>query len=236
MTALRDKFEKVLLIIEGVYSMDGDIAPVPEFIKLKKEFGLFLMVDEAHSSCVIGKNGGGVDEYFNLKPDDIDIKMGTLSKGLGTCGGYLAGKKELIEYLRYTLPGFIFSVGLSPALAAATLESIRIIRKDNSLVRQLQENIRYFVLKAKEKGFNLCKAGESAIAPVLVGKDSDAFDLSWAMFDKGIFVPPAVYPAVPANMSRMRFCLTSCHNKTQIDNSLDTLRELAGKMNINLRN
>jgi len=235
LTALRDKFEKVLLIIEGVYSMDGDIAPVPEFIKLKKEFGLFLMVDEAHSSCVIGKNGEGVDEYFNLNPDDIDIKMGTLSKGLGTCGGYLAGKKELIEYLRYSLPGFIFSVGLSPALTAATLESIRIIRKDNSLVRNLQENIRYFVSKAKEKGFNLCKAGESAIAPILVGRDSDAFDLSQAMFEKGIFVPPAVYPAVPVNMSRMRFCLTSCHNKKQIDYALDTLRELAGKMNINLR-
>jgi len=235
LTALRDKFEKVLLIIEGVYSMDGDIAPVPEFIKLKKEFGLFLMVDEAHSSCVIGKNGGGVDGYFNLKHDDIDIKMGTLSKGLGSCGGYLAGKKELIEYLRYSLPGFIFSVGLSPALAASALESLRIIRKDNSLVRQLQENIRYFVSKAKEKGFNLCKAGESAIAPVLVGKDSDAFDLSRAMFEKGIFVPPAVYPAVPANMSRMRFCLTSCHNEKQIGFALDTLQELAVKMNINLR-
>jgi 8-amino-7-oxononanoate synthase/acyl carrier protein len=235
LTALRSKFEKVLLIIEGVYSMDGDIAPVPEFVKLKKEFGLFLMVDEAHSSCVIGKNGEGVGEYFNLNPDDIDIKMGTLSKGLGTCGGYLAGKKELIEYLRYTLPGFIFSVGLSPALAAATLEAIRIIRKDNSLVRQLQENIRYFVSKAKEKGFNLCKAGESAVAPVLVGKDSDAFDLSQALFEKGIFVPPAVYPAVPINMARLRFCLTSCHNKNQIDNALDILPELAGKMKIVLQ-
>jgi 7-keto-8-aminopelargonate synthetase-like enzyme len=193
------------------------------------------MVDEAHSSCVIGKNGEGVGEYFNLDTDDIDIKMGTLSKGLGTCGGYLAGKKELIEYLRYTLPGFIFSVGLSPALAAATLEAIRIIRKDNSLVRQLQENIRYFVSKAKEKGFNLCKAGESAVAPVLVGKDSDAFDLSQALFEKGIFVPPAVYPAVPVNMARLRFCLTRCHNKNQIDNALDILPELAGKMNIVLQ-
>jgi 8-amino-7-oxononanoate synthase/acyl carrier protein len=236
LTALRGKFEKVLLIIEGVYSMDGDIAPVPEFVKLKKEFGLFLMVDEAHSSCVIGKNGGGVDEYFNLKPDDIDIKMGTLSKGLGTCGGFLAGKAELIEYLRYSLPGFIFSVGLSPALAAATLESIRIIRKDNSLVSQLQENIRYFVAKAREKGFNLCKAGESAVAPILVGKDSDAFDLSAALLERGIFVPPAVYPAVPVIMARLRFCLISCHKKEQIDRALDVLEELAATMKIALPN
>jgi len=230
--AMRDKFEKVLLIIEGVYSMDGDIAPVPEFVKLKKEFGLFLMVDEAHSSGVIGKNGGGVNEYFNLDPDDIDIRMGTLSKGLGTCGGYLAGKKSLIEYLKYTLPGFIFSVGFSPALAAATLESIRIIRKDNSLVQQLQENIHCFVSKAREKGFNLCKAGESAIVPILVGKDEDTFVLSAALLERGIFVPPAVYPAVPINMARLRFCLTSCHNKEQIDYTLEVLQELADKMNI----
>jgi len=234
LSSMRNKFEKVLLIIEGVYSMDGDIAPVPEFVKLKKEFGLFLMVDEAHSSGVIGKNGGGVDEYFNLNPDDIDIKMGTLSKGIGACGGYLAGKKSIIEYLRYSLPGFIFSVGLSPALAAASLESIRIIRSDNSQVSKLQDNIRYFISKAKEKGFNICMAEESAIAPVLVGSDADAFSLSQSMFEKGIFVPPAVYPAVPANKARLRFCLTSCHNRNQIDLALKTLNDLANAMKINL--
>jgi len=232
LSSMRDKFEKVLLIIEGVYSMDGDIAPVPEFVKLKKEFGLFLMVDEAHSTGVIGENGGGVDEYFNLDPDDIDIKMGTLSKGLGTCGGYLAGKKSLIEYLKYSLPGFVFSVGLSPALAAATLESIRIIKSDNSLVKKLKENIQHFVLKAKENGFNLCMAEESAVVPILVGSDADAFTLSEALFEKGIFVPPAVYPAVPANKARLRFCLTSCHNKNQIDLAMDTLKELAKNKNI----
>ncbi|MCL2277183.1 MAG: aminotransferase class I/II-fold pyridoxal phosphate-dependent enzyme [Treponema sp.] len=234
LSSMRDKFEKVLLIIEGVYSMDGDIAPVPEFVKLKKEFGLFLMVDEAHSSGVIGKNGGGVDDYFNLKSDDIDIRMGTLSKGIGSCGGYLAGKKSIIEYLRYSLPGFIFSVGLSPALAAASIEAIKIIRSDNSLVSKLQENIRYFVSKAKEKRFNICMAEESAIAPVLVGSDADAFALSQALFEKGFFIPPAVYPAVPANKARLRFCLTSCHNKKQIDLALDTLKELADKMKISL--
>ena len=160
--------------------------------------------------------------------------MGTLSKGLGTCGGFLAGKKALIEYLKYTLPGFVFSVGLSPPLAAAALESIRIIRKDNSLVRQLHENIEYFISKAKGNGFNLCMAGESAVAPILVGKDSDAFALSAALLEKGIFVPPAVYPAVPVGKARMRFCLTSCHNKDQMDFALDTLKELALKMNIKL--
>ena len=232
--SMRGKFEKVLLIIEGVYSMDGDIAPVPEFVKLKKEFGLFLMVDEAHSSCVIGKNGGGVDEYFNLDPYDIDIKMGTLSKGLGTCGGYLAGKKALIDYLKYSLPGFIFSVGISPALAAATLESIRVIRRDNSLVRRLQENIAFFVSEAKKRRLNLCLAAESAVVPVLVGKDSDTASLSAALLERGIFVPPAVYPAVPVNKARLRFCLTSCHKREQITYAFDVLKELALEMKIAL--
>ena len=109
----RDKFAKVLIVIEGAYSMDGDIAPVPAFVAAKKKYGCFLMVDEAHSTCVIGRTGGGVDEYFGLAPEDIDIKMGTLSKGLGTCGGYLAGRRALIDYLRYNLPGFVFSVGIS---------------------------------------------------------------------------------------------------------------------------
>ena len=120
----RDQYEKVLIVVEGVYSMDGDIAPIPEFVRIKKQHGCFLMVDEAHSSCVLGKTGGGVDEHFGLEPTDIDLKMGTLSKGLGTCGGYLAGSHALVEYLRYNLPGFVFSVGISPPLAAATLEAI----------------------------------------------------------------------------------------------------------------
>jgi len=160
--------------------------------------------------------------------------MGTLSKGLGACGGYLAGNKPLIEYLKYTLPGFIFSVGLSPALAAAALESIRMIRKDNSPVRQLQENIRCFVSKAKGMGFNLCKAGESAIVPILIGKDDCAFALSAALLERGIFVPPAVYPAVPINTARLRFCLTSCHTGDQIEHTLEALQELADTMNIAL--
>ena len=112
--AQRDKFAKVLIVCEGAYSMDGDVAPVPEYVRLKKQYGCFLMVDEAHSAGVLGATGAGVDEFFGLAGDDIDIKMGTLSKGLGTCGGYLAGKKALIEYLRYTLPGFVFSVGMAP--------------------------------------------------------------------------------------------------------------------------
>ena len=230
----RERYGKVLIVIEGAYSMDGDVAPVPEFVALKKKYGCFLMVDEAHSSCVLGETGGGVDEYFGLKPDDIDIKMGTLSKGLGACGGYLAGKREIIEYMRYSLPGFVFSVGISPALAAAALTSQRLLRSDPSIMRRLHDNIDTFVSEAKKRGFDTCLAGKSAIIPIMVGEDTDAYRLSNAMRHAGVFVPPAVYPAVPRGKARLRFCVISEHTREEIIAALDKLAEVAAKEGIKL--
>lgn len=232
--ANRDKYEKVLIVVEGVYSMDGDIAPIPEFVRIKKEYGCFLLVDEAHSSCVIGARGGGVDEYFRLASDDIDIKMGTLSKGLGTCGGYLAGNRALITYLRYDVPGFVFSVGLSPVLAAATLEGVRIMMEDDTLVRSLHRNIRDFMEIAREYRFDTCLAGETAVAPILIGSDEDAFRLSGLLMKQGVFVPPAVYPAVPKGQARLRFCLTSAHKREQAEYALKALDALIKECGISV--
>jgi len=230
----RSHFEKVLIIIEGAYSMDGDIADVPAFVRLKKQYGCFLMVDEAHSACVIGKTGGGVDEYFILGPDDVDTTMGTLSKGLGTCGGYLAGKACLIEYLRYSMPGFVFSVGLSPALAAGSLEAIRLLRREPSIMEDMARNIRTFAEEARKRKLDICLAGETAIIPVLVGPDDEAFALSNELRRRGVFVPPAVFPAVPKNRARLRFCVISEHKPEQIVKALDTLVEAAKDMGIQL--
>ena len=232
--AQRKYFEKVLIIIEGVYSMDGDIADVPAFVEIKKKYGCFLMVDEAHSSCVLGDTGGGVDEYFHLSPDDIDIKFGTLSKGLGTCGGYIAGRKSLVEYLRYNLPGFVFSVGVSPALAAGSLEAIRLLRNEPSIMKRLHDNIKCFADEARNRNLNICLGGKSAILPVLVGKDEDAFAISTEMLKHGISVPPAVYPAVPKNKARLRFDVISEHKPEQIIYALDTLLDVAERLGIKL--
>jgi 8-amino-7-oxononanoate synthase/acyl carrier protein len=230
--AAREKYEKILIVVEGVYSMDGDIAPIPEFVRLKNKYGAFLMVDEAHSGCVIGEHGGGVDDYFHLKPEDIDIRMGTLSKGLGTCGGYLAGSRAMIDFLRHSLAGFMFSVGISPPLAAATLKAIEIIQRDNTAVQNLQRNIRDFVSEAHRHGFNTCLAGETAIIPVMVGEDIDAYNLSFKMLENGVFVPPAVYPAVPRHQARLRFCPISEHKREQIVYALDTLDRLYSEAGI----
>ncbi len=230
----RNKFAKVLIVIEGAYSMDGDIAKVPEIVAIKKKYGCFLMVDEAHSSCVLGEHGGGVDEYFGLAPDDIDIKMGTLSKGLGACGGYLAGKRAIIEYMRYFLPGFVFSVGISPALAAAALASLRLLASDPTIMKRLHDNIRVFDEETRKRGLNICLAGETAVFPVLVGDDDAAFLLSSTMRHRGIFVPPAVFPAVPQGQARLRYCVTSEHNREEIVKALDLLVDTAKEFGITL--
>lgn len=228
----RDKFEKVLLIVEGVYSMDGDIAPLPEFVRLKKEYGLLLMADEAHSTCVIGEHGGGVDEYFKLMPGDIDIKMGTLSKGLGTCGGYIASSAELVDWLRYNAPGFVFSVGISPVLAAACLAGIKELRRDNSAVKKLHGNIDAFMRATKRRKLDTVLAGQTAIIPIMIGPDEAAFALSVAMLKKGVFVPPAVYPAVPNGKARLRYCVCSDHSEAQIEKALDCLEQTADELSI----
>lgn len=230
----RDNYSKVLIAVEGVYSMDGDIAPIPEYVRIKKQYGCFLMVDEAHSACVLGKTGAGVDEYFDLQPDDVDFKYGTLSKGLGTCGGYIAAKHSIIEYMRYMLPGFVFSVGLSPVLAAATLKSLELLQSDSSILERLHRNIALFVGEAKKRGFNTCLAGESAIIPIFVGKDEDAFALSTRLAEKGVFVPPAVYPAVPVGKARLRFCVISEHTPDQIVRCIDALEEACAELNIKI--
>ncbi|MBQ9399722.1 MAG: aminotransferase class I/II-fold pyridoxal phosphate-dependent enzyme [Bacteroidales bacterium] len=232
--AQRKYFEKVLIVIEGAYSMDGDIADVPGFVALKKKYGCFLMVDEAHSACVLGPTGGGVDEYFGLAPDDIDLKMGTLSKGLGTCGGYIAGKKDLIDYLHYSLPGFVFSVGMSPALAAASLEAINLLQKNPEIMKNLHRNIEFFASEARKRHLDIGVAGKTAIIPVIVGPDENAVALSNALGEKGISVPPALYPAVPKNKARLRFDVCSEHKPEQITKALDTLIATAKELGIEL--
>ncbi len=222
----RDRYEKVLIIIEGAYSMDGDVAPVPEFVRLKKEYDCFLLVDEAHSMLVLGETGRGVDEHFGIDPKDIDIHMGTLSKGFGTCGGYLAGNHKLIEYLRYNLPGFVFSVGISPPLAAAVLKGIEIMERDNSRVERLRRNIKLFLDEAKAYGMDTCLAEETAVTPIMIGSDEIAFVLSKQLEEAGIIAPPAVFPAVARGQARLRFCLTSEHKEEQIRLALKILYDL----------
>jgi 8-amino-7-oxononanoate synthase len=221
----RHRYQRVLIVIEGVYSTDGDIADLPHFIDLKQRYKTFLMVDEAHSMGTIGKTGRGISEYFGVNPKDVDLWMGTLSKSFASCGGYIAGSHALVDYLKYTAPGFVFSVGMSPPNAAATLASIRVLKNEPERVSRLQARAELFLQLAKEKGLNTGMSQDSPVIPIIVGDSLKSIQLSQNLFKRGINVPFMIYPSVPQNGARLRFFLTCNHTEEQIRWTVDILDE-----------
>lgn len=219
----RHQYEKVLIAIEGIYSADGDIANLPEIIQIKQHYKAWLMVDEAHSIGVLGTHGRGISEYFNINPQDVDIWMGTLSTSLASCGGYIAGCKELIEYLKYTAPGFVFSVGMSPANTAASLAALQLLKDEPHRVTQLKARSQYFLNLAQQKGLNTGKSQNSPIIPIIVGEPAKAVQLSQRLLQVGINVQPMVYPSVPYDAARLRFFLSCLHTPEQIQLTLKNL-------------
>jgi 8-amino-7-oxononanoate synthase len=231
----RREYRRVLIVIEGVYSMDGDIPDLPHFIEVKKRHKALLMVDEAHSMGVLGETGRGIGEYFHVDRQDVDIWMGTLSKSFGSCGGFIAGKRSLVEYLKYTAPGFVFSVGLSPPNAAAALASLRLLQKEPQRVHRLHERAALFLRLAKERGFDTGASHDSPVVPIIVGNSLHCMFLSQALFRRGINVQPIVYPAVEERAARLRFFLTSRHTEEQIRYTIDVMTEEIDKLDPNYR-
>ena len=205
--------------------MDGDICNLPKLLQIKKKYGALLMIDEAHSFGTIGKNGRGVTSYFNINPNDIDILMGTLSKSASSCGGYIAGKKELINYLRYNMGGFIFSCGITPANSAAALESIRQMKKEN-LIEKLSDNSKYFLNEMKKLSVNTGLSEDTPIIPWIVGESDKSLLISKKLFERGINVMPIIYPAVKEEESRLRFFMSNLHTKSDMDQTLNSIREV----------
>lgn len=213
----RTNYQRVLLVTEGLYSMDGDIPPLKEMIKLKHQYKCFLMVDEAHSIGVVGERGLGVREHFDLNVEDVDIWMGTLSKTLASCGGYITGHPSLILYLRYTAPGFVYSVGISPPLAAASLKAIDLMMQQPERVSKLRENSVYFMQKAKEAGLDTGLAQGYAIIPIILGNSIKTIKVANFLYEHGVNVQPIIYPAVKDKAARLRFFISSAHSTEQID-------------------
>jgi 8-amino-7-oxononanoate synthase len=213
---LRHEYRRVLIAVEGVYSMDGDFPNMPKFVELKKLYGALLMVDEAHSMGTMGLHGRGIGEHFGLLPRDVDIWMGTLSKSFGSCGGYISGNRELIEYLKYTAPGFVYSVGLPPPNTAAALASIRLLEEQPERVARLAENGALFLSLAQAAGLNTGSSGGTPVIPVITGNSQTALKLSQRLFQRGINVQPILYPAVEDAAARLRFFITCTHTADQI--------------------
>jgi 7-keto-8-aminopelargonate synthetase-like enzyme len=213
---IRDKYRRVLVIVEGVYSMDGDYPDLPKFVDIKQRNKCWLMVDEAHSIGTMGKTGRGISEHFGLDANVVDIWMGTLSKSFGSCGGYIAGRRELIEYLKYTTPGFVFSVGLSPSNAAAALASLDVLEAEPMRVERLRQNSQLFLEEARKRGLNTGDSCGTPVVPVILGNSFIALKLADRMVSQGINVLPILYPAVEEAAARLRFFINSTHSENQI--------------------
>ncbi len=226
LTTQRSRFRRVLVAIEGAYSMDGDYPDLAKFVDIKERHKALLMVDEAHSLGTMGATGRGISEFANVDTSRVDIWMGTLSKSLGSCGGYIAGSKPLVELLRYTAPGFVYSVGLSPPDTAAALAALRELKRHPERVIKCQKNAELFLRLAREAGLDTGASGSTPIVPVILGNSVKCLWLSQKLFERGINVQPIMYPAVAEAESRLRFFITSEHSVEQIRQTVDAMREL----------
>lgn len=224
----RHKYERVLIVVEGLYSMDGDLCDLPALIDLKKRYGCWLMVDEAHALGVLGKSGHGSREHHEIESGDVDIWMGTLSKTLAACGGYIVGSSALIEYLRYMAPGFVYSVGLSPLMAAAALGALDVLVDEPQRVAALRDNGRRFLETARAAGLDTGLSSGYGVVPVMVRNSIRACQVSEALLQAGINALPIIPPAVENSAARLRFFLSAEHTREQID---DAVRATARAVN-----
>jgi 8-amino-7-oxononanoate synthase len=222
---LRPRHGRALLVIEGHYSMDGDVPDLPSFIAAARSHRAWLMVDEAHALGVLGPRGFGTADRFGVDPSDVDIWMGTLSKSLVSCGGYIAGRKDLIDYLKLTAPGFVFSVGMAPAAAAAALAAVELLESEPERVRRLNDRTALFLQLARCGGLDVGNSIGASIVPVITGSSIRAGRLAQAMFQRGVNVQPILYPAVPERAARLRFFLTAAHTEEQIRDTVRILVE-----------
>ena len=230
LSEVRHRYRRVLIAIEGVYSMDGDFPELPRFVELKKKHKTLLLVDEAHSLGTMGATGRGIGEHWGVARADVDLWMGTLSKSLASCGGYIAGSAELVEYLKYTAPGFVYSVGMSPPNAAAALAALTVLQREPQRVARLRELAALFLKLARERGLNTGSAAGTPVIPVIVGSSVKSLRLSRALFERGINVQPILHPAVPDHSARLRFFITTNHSEAQIRATVNAVADELAKL------
>jgi 8-amino-7-oxononanoate synthase len=223
LTRLRSQHRRALIVIEGVYSADGDIPDLARFVEVKRRHHAMLMVDEAHSLGVIGATGRGIAEHAGVDPREVEIWMGTLSKSLASCGGYIAGSAALVEYLKYTSPGFVYSVGITPSNAAAALAALRKLEAEPARVSRLRTLSGYFLALCRSAGLNTGDSAQSAVVPVIVGDSLRAARLSEMLFEAGINVQPMVAPSVPNDQARLRFFIATTHTERDLDCAVEVL-------------
>lgn len=216
-------YRRRLIITDGVFSVDGDLAPLPEIVALAKKYRALLMVDDAHATGIFGQRGAGTAEHFGLE-GRIDVQMGTLSKALASAGGYVAGKRDLIDYLRNRARTFIFNTGLPPAAVGAALAALEVVQNEPELRARLWENAGFLRAGLIRLGYRVLSA-ESPIIPVLIGEESKTITMTGLLLKKGVFVSGVRPPTVPPGTSRLRVSVMATHKKEDLDEALEAFRE-----------
>lgn len=223
--AARGRAQRALIVVEGHYSMDGDVPDLAGFVRLAREHDAWLMVDDAHGLGVVGTTGQGAFEAAGVDPADIDIWMGTLSKTLCGCGGYVAAKAELVDWLRHTCPGFVYSVGLPPPVAASALTALEILQAEPWRVAKLQANARLFLGLCHSRGFDTGRSAGLGIVPVVLGSSVRAVRIAAALLERGVNALPIIFPAVPEQSARLRFFFSAEHSEADIRMAVDALAQ-----------
>ena len=230
-----DEPGRKLVITDGVFSMDGDIGPVGDLALLAEQYGAIMMVDDAHASGVLGRNGRGSVDHFEMH-GRVDVQVGTLSKAIGALGGYVCGSRDLIDYLYHRARPFLFSTSHPPSVAASCMAAFDILEQEPERIERLWDNTRYFQSELRGAGFNVggvsTPATETPITPLIIGDGRQTMDFSRALFDEGVMGTGIAFPTVPEGKARIRLILTSEHTREQLDQALETLERVAYRMGI----
>ena len=221
----RDSFERVLIVTEGLYSMDGDGPDLARLVEIKERWGAWLMVDEAHSIGVLGKTGMGIWEHAGVDPRRVDLWLGTLSKTLVSCGGYVAGNHALVDYLKFAANGLVYSVGMPGPAAVASLVALNIMKREPQRVAQLQQNGRLFIDKARAAGLDVGSSWGFAVTPIIVGDTLRTVILADRLLKRGVNAFPIIPPGVPEKSARLRFFISSSHTAEQIESAVVATQE-----------
>ena len=223
-------YGKLMIITDGVFSMDGDIAPLPEIVKIAEEFDLITYVDDAHASGVLGWHGSGSATHHNLV-GKIDFQIGTLSKAIGVVGGYVAGSKDLIDWLKVRARPFLFSTSITPASCGAVIEAINMLTESDELVKKVWENGNYLKKGLKELGFNIGHS-ETPITPCIIGEADKAQEFSKLLLEEGVYAKAIVFPTVPLGTARVRNMPTAAHTKEMLDEAIKAYEKVGKKLGL----
>jgi 8-amino-7-oxononanoate synthase len=219
----RDSYRNILIVVESLYSMDGDVVDLARLIEIKERHKCWILVDEAHSIGVLGQDGRGLCEFCGVDPNQVDLIIGTLSKTFASCGGFVAGKASVMDWLRFTLPGFVYSVGLSPVITAAAQSALQLVQKEPWRVEKLRNNAELFVELAKEAGLNTGPAIGRGVVPIIFSDAEETYAAFQQLMNNGYYVPPIFQVGVPKDQPRLRFFISASHTEAEIRGAIGLL-------------